>query len=75
MESEGGFSALILVYTVLMQRVSTTTRARIVKWLTEIVAVEKPVKATARSPVPAGIPSQRVRFHAGCIMAWASNGC
>jgi hypothetical protein len=65
MESEGGFGALILVYTVLMQRVSTPTRARIVKWLTEIVAIEKPVKATARSPVPACIPSQRVRFHAG----------
>ena len=65
MESEGGFGALILVYAILMQRVSTTTRARIVKWLTEIVAIEKPVKATARSPVPACVPSQRVRFHAG----------
>ena len=65
MESEGGFGALILVYAVLMQRVSTTTRARIVKWLTEIVAIEKPVEATARSPVPACISSQRVRFHAG----------
>jgi hypothetical protein len=65
MEREGGFGALILVYTVLVQCVSATTRARIVKWLTEIVAIQKPVKATARSPVPASIPSQRVRFHAG----------
>ena len=64
MESEGGFGALILVYAVLMQRVATTTRARIVEWLTEIVAIQKPVKAAARGPVPARIPSQRVRFHA-----------
>ena len=64
MESEGGFRALILVYTVLMQCVATTTRARIVEWLTEIVAIEKPVKAAARSPVPTRIPCQRIRFHA-----------
>ena len=64
MKSESGFGALILVYSVLMQRVATTTRARIVEWLTEIVAIEKPVKAAARSPMPARIPSQRVRFHA-----------
>src|ERR1700732_3249195 len=64
MESEGGFRALILVYAVLMQRVATTTCARIVEWLTEIVAIEKPVKAAARSPVPARIPSQRVGFNA-----------
>jgi hypothetical protein len=62
----GWIRALILVYTVLVQRVSATTRARIVKCLNEIVAIQKPVKATARGPVPACIPSQRVRFHAGC---------
>ena len=75
MESEGGFRALILVYAVLMQRVATTTRARIVEWLTEIVAIEKPAKAAARSPVPARIPSQRVRSTQAAIMAWASSGC
>jgi hypothetical protein len=57
MESEGRFGTLVLAYAVLMQRIATTTRARIVKWLTEIVAIEKPVKAAARSPVPARIPS------------------
>jgi hypothetical protein len=65
MESEGGFCALILVHAVLMQRVATTPRACIVEWLTEIVSIQKPVKATARSPVPARIPSQRIRLHAG----------
>ena len=64
MESEGGFGALILVYPVLMQRVAAATRVRIVERLTEIVAIKKPVKAAARSPVPARIPSQCVRFHA-----------
>jgi hypothetical protein len=39
------------------QRVLTTTRSRIVKWLTEIVAIEKPVEAAARSLVPTRIPS------------------
>jgi hypothetical protein len=52
MESEGGFGALILVYPVLMQRVVTTTRARIVEWLTDIVAIKKPVKAAACSSYP-----------------------
>jgi hypothetical protein len=64
MESEGGFGALILVYPVLMQRVVTTTRARIVEWLTDIVAIKKPVKAAACSSVPARIPSQCIRLHA-----------
>src|SRR5580704_1721708 len=65
MESEGGFCALILVYPVLMQRISTTTRARIVERQTEIVPIEKPVETAAGRPVPAGIPSQRIGFHAG----------
>jgi hypothetical protein len=39
MEREGGFRALILVYAILMQPVPTTSRARIVEWLTEIVAI------------------------------------
>jgi hypothetical protein len=45
--------------------VATTTRARIVEWLAEIVPIQKPVKATARRPVPARIPRQRIRLHAG----------
>jgi hypothetical protein len=39
MEREGRFGALILVYAILMRPVPTTSRARIVEWLTEIVAI------------------------------------
>ena len=46
-ECKAGFGALILIYSILMQRVATATRNRIVKRLPKIVATEKPFESQA----------------------------
>ena len=55
LESETGFSPLVLINPIGMQRVATAARARIIERLPEIVAAEEPFEAATCSPLPSRV--------------------
>jgi hypothetical protein len=62
LKCKSGFSSLVLVYPIRMQRVATSTGGRIIERLPKIVASQKPLKAAARRTVPSRVSSQRIGF-------------